>query len=240
MAGPVIIQSPSFLPAGYKLKWRDGFDVGKFDYSYDRSGVHDWYEGVWWNDNDPVAEVSVTGSVLRLGWRPGMPLEVDISSLLAWRYGYFEATMAWDNRPAVWPAFWMIPQQGATATENGEIDIIEAQYSNPGMIFSTIHDWTGPSLNTDERPLVPNSVTLPAAFQVDAWHKYGVLWTPGNVQFYLDGQPTISAALPPVYDTQDFFMVLSLQIGDQWTKQAPVLSGPLHVYVDEVEVWQDQ
>ena len=136
MDGPTIIPPPAFLPPGYRLKWIDDFDL--FNYAWDRAGLRDWREGVWWNPPNPQAEIFGRNSVLNLCWRPGMELEMDVSSLLAWRYGYFEATMRWDNLPFVWPAFWMIPQQGATAAENGEIDIVEAQYSNPGMIFSVI------------------------------------------------------------------------------------------------------
>lgn len=146
--------------------------------------------------------------------------------------------MSWDAVEGVWPAFWLIPQQGATAIENGEIDVVEWQFSTPHTIYSTIHDWVGPGLKTDVRPVVPNAVPLPSGFVAGAWHRYGVLWTPGKAQFYLDGVPTISAMLPPVYDTQNYFMVLSLIIGDNWMEAAPAGIESLNVHVDSVKVWQ--
>jgi len=242
MSGPTIIAPPAGCPAGYRLKFKDDFNV--FDYSADRSGVHAWYEGVWFNAGNPQTDVSVRNSVLTLGWRPGMPLEVDVTSLVSWRYGYFEARMRWDDRPGVWPAFWLIPLQGDGSAENGEIDVVEAQYSAQGVIYSTIHDWTGPGLSTDARAKVNNTVPLAPGFRVDNWHRYGVLWTPGaagaagKAQFYLDGVATISASLPAVYDTQDYLLVLTLTVGDNWVDSEPPVSEPLGVYVDSVEVWQ--
>lgn len=237
------ITPPSFLPAGYSLAWQDDFDT--LDLSLDRTGIHAWYEGVWWKTPNPQAGISARNSVLTLEWQAGQTVpSTDVTSLLAWKYGYFEARMRWTNSPGAWPAFWMIPQNDATATEAGELDILEWLADSPGQIACTLHDWggNGKPLTTDSRAQVPNVVTLPQGFDVRGWHTYGMLWTPGFAQFYLDGQPTITAATPAICDQGPYVMILSAQFGSAWqVGVAPpnCQTDRLSIDVDYVRVWRN-
>ena len=45
------------------------------------------------------------------------------------------------------------------------------------------------------------------------YHTYGLLWVPGQVTWYFDNQPVLKAATYPVFDEQDYFLILGMQEG---------------------------
>src|SRR4051794_28492649 len=133
--------SPPEPAAAYHLVFNEDFD--SLDISPDGTGLHSWYEGVWFNPKHaPLSSISVKSSELSLVWRrdQGSPdtsittLSRDFRHSLSWRYGYFEARMKWDVVRGAWPAVWLIPAPVAKSreaykepNESGEIDIFEGQ-----------------------------------------------------------------------------------------------------------------
>ena len=235
---------------GYKLLFADEFDG--FDISPNGRGVHAWYEGVWFNrQHASRTNISAANSVLSLKWERGQPatdtsittLSRDLRSYAAWRYGYFEARMRWDVVKGAWPAFWLIPVQDATghdfyngSRESGEIDIFEGQGDHPHTFYGTVHDW----VNLHDQASRNNAFALPGNLDFSQFHVYGLLWTPGQVTWYLDNQPLHSETTPAIFDRQDFFLVLGMQEGEDWS--AGSLSGEtaasMTLTVDWVRVWQ--
>jgi Glycosyl hydrolases family 16 len=235
---------------GYKLVFADEFDT--FDLSPDDRGVHAWYEGVWFNHQHPSRKnIFASNSMLFLNWeRRQGSVDTSITTFsphkgnyAAWRYGYFEARLAWDVVKGAWPAFWLIPVEDATGQdiyngtkESGEIDIFEGQGEDPHVFYGTIHDW----VNLHDHANRNNAFRLPGNVDLAQFHTYGLLWTPGKVTWYLDNQPLHSESTAAIFDRQNFFLVFSMQEGEDWKagNLSGVTASSMTLKVDWVRVWQ--
>jgi hypothetical protein len=242
--------TPPPQATGYSLAFSDDFSA--LDLSPDGSAGYSWYPGIWWEHKPVPFNALVNSSVLDLEWAAGQsPADTTISSCSpngatchAYRYGYFEARMKWDVTTGAWPAFWMVPTQGISgASETGELDVFEGQGdpADSQTFFGTIHDWVvtnGKAVDVANNNGKNSHVTPGIDFSM--WHTYGVLWVPGQVTWYLDNQPVLSAATYPVFDRQNYFVMLGAQEGANWTygNTNGVTAGSLNLYVDWVRVWQ--
>ena len=58
-----------------------------------------------------------------------------------WKYGRFEMRARMPQGRGLWPAFWMLPTDGAYGdwAASGEIDILEHLGHEPGKIHGTLH-----------------------------------------------------------------------------------------------------
>jgi hypothetical protein len=243
-------QPPPQVPS-YSLVFYDDFT--NLDLSPDGSGQYSWYKGLWWEAVPSSFSASVASSVLDLTWSSGQsPPETTLSSCSAdglhcraFRYGYFEARMKWDVSTGAWPAFWMIPVQATwDATEAGELDIFEGQgdAANAHTFFGTIHDWvTTNGTAVDVANSNAHNYYVVPGVDFSQWHTYGVLWIPGRVTWYLDDKPILSVPTYPIFDLQDYYLLLSAQEGANWTagNTSGVTASSLNLYIDWVKVWQD-
>ena len=236
--------------AGYRLMFFD--DFVNLNLSPNGSGLYAWYKGLPWETPPAQFNASVDSSVLTLAWEKGQKLaETTIKSCShngqhcpAFRYGYFEARMKWDVTTGAWPAFWMLPAQSISgATETGELDVFEGQGDpyDSQTYYGTIHDWVvknGAATDVANNGHA-NHYKIPGV-DFSAWHTYGVLWVPGKVTWYFDDQPIITATTYPIFDQQNFFLLLGSQEGASWTlgNLKNVTSSGMNLNVDWVRVWQ--
>ena len=105
-------------------------------------------------------------------------------------YGRFEAKLRMSRAAsAFWPAFWMMP---VTATyggwpRSGEIDIMEMIGQKPREASGTIHmaaTWQ-PAGSSHHRGV---NYTFEHNSTITDWHIYGVVWTPTELIFTVDGK----------------------------------------------------
>lgn len=100
-------------------------------------------------------------------------------------YGYWEARCKLPNVPGWWGAFWVQSSTiGSTldpARSGVEIDVME-NFTRDGIVSHNIH-WNGYGANLTSRGS--------GARQVEdwqgVWHNYGLLWTPEELVFSIDG-----------------------------------------------------
>ncbi len=235
--------------SGYQLKFSDDFDA--LSLSPSGTGKYTWYPGIWWEPTPPDGNISSSNSMVELDWTGGeSPTDTTIttfardgSSFQSWRYGYFEARMKWTPTTGAWPAFWLLSTEGgsssaAPASETGEIDIFEGQGASPTTYFGTIHDWVGNNdiYNNNNS----NTYELPSDTDLSEYHLYGLLWTQGHVTWYFDNQEIGEYATSAVFDSQDYYILLSSQEGADWsagnTSGVNVSKMPLDI--DWVHVFQ--
>ncbi|WP_374055673.1 carbohydrate binding domain-containing protein [Rossellomorea sp. FM04394] len=139
-------------------------------------------------------------------------------------FGKFEMKASLPVGKGYWPAFWMLPEDdkyGGWAA-SGEIDILEAQGSNPHEAIGTIHygetwpnnKYTGAHYAFEDGSTIADE------------HVYSVEWEPGEIRWYVDGKlrqtqnnwyskGTGNAAnftYPAPFD-QPFHMLLNVAIG---------------------------
>jgi len=102
-------------------------------------------------------------------------------------YGYLEARIKNPAGGGTWPAFWMLGNDIGSRPWPlcGEIDIMEGEGNAPYTNWGTAH-WA----NTNQWDHIQgpgnNTVSLSTKLS-DAYHTYGILWTPTSLTWYLDG-----------------------------------------------------
>ena len=239
--------TPPAPATGYRLAFDDEFNSLSLGGVQGTEGFNNWYLGYWWDPYiPPSSNVTVSNGVLDLLWtRTQGSTETSISTIARdatvgrrFRYGYFEARMRWDVTTGAWPAFWALPVQAVQAQQHtGELDFFEGEGGDPHTFFGTAHEWQG---GTQLWVSDPSDFPVGSNTDFSQWHTYGALWVPGELSWFLDGRLIGSTNLPPIFDQQDFFLVLSMKEGARW--QAGNLHGvsaqSLNLYVDYVRVWQ--
>jgi len=121
----------------------------------------------------------------KIKWSTG-----SIQSRASYRYGFFEATMKIADIKGMNNAFWMNTANQPATGDYFEIDVSEVQYPS--------YDHIG----LQQYPAKANNVALSnvkhtgmgwGAYFVDdlsaGFHDYGVLWTPNEMVFEIDGEP---------------------------------------------------
>jgi beta-glucanase (GH16 family) len=162
--------------------------------------------------------------------------------LFAQTYGRFEARIKMPLGKGIWPAFWMLGDDIATAgwPKSGEIDIVE-NIGEPTLSHSTIH---GPGYSGDKGPSA--AFTLPTGQRVDtAFHTYALEWAPNDLKFFLDDHliaERTPADLPAgatwVYN-HPFFIILNLAVGGEWPGNPDSSTTfPQQMLVDYVRVYK--
>jgi hypothetical protein len=157
-------------------------------------------------------------------------------------YGYFEADMKVPGVVGSWPAFWLMSQAHAQNGANpaSEIDVIEGQGSVPNQYFTTLHYMTGSG--QDAYNPVPNWTADLGVNISQAYHRYGVLWSPDSNQltFYFDGKPVATATKYSTTDYSPDMMIVGTNEGDMGigTNQPNASTGHPPVLVDYVRAYQ--
>ncbi len=142
------------------------------------------------------------------------------------KYGYFEMRARWSAGKGLWPEFWLLPKNGGWPPE---IDILEAHGDKPGIAFQSIHSHFDPKA-------VTHRVSYPGSAQ--DFHRYGALWLPDRVDWYVDGIKT--ATMPTPADmTQPMYILVNLAVGGSWPGNPPSdMKFPKTMDVDYVRAWR--
>ena len=148
---------------------------------------------------------------------------VETKGKKAWTYGYIEARIKMPNNKSTWPGFWMSPNNSTYGSwpRSGEIDIIETKGSNLNYAAADAHWGISPGYKKHAQ-----GKKLPAGFKdTTQWHTYGVKWTEGKLEYYIDGvkfhtinrfsQPNAANTPYGPFD-KPFFLRLNLAIGGDY------------------------
>jgi beta-glucanase (GH16 family) len=106
------------------------------------------------------------------------------------QYGRLEASIQIPTSQAIWPAFWMMGDNGVSWPGRGEIDIMENNGAKPTQIRGTIHGigYANTGLGAHFDSTTPFS---------QGFRTYGVIWSPYLIQFYVDNPSNIYATYTP-------------------------------------------
>jgi beta-glucanase (GH16 family) len=169
--------------------------------------------------------------------------------LFSFQYGRIEARIMLPESQGMWPAFWLL---GDNITINpwpacGEADIMEhIDGSNPPMYAggpAPGYDWTQSSVHgTNLNGGTPYTTT---GFSAAAWHTYGMIWTKGQIQYYVDSPTNIYEAFSPTnisgtwpFDQGPMFILLNLAVGGTWPGNPDSTTVfPSQMLVDYVRIY---
>ncbi|HEY0256548.1 MAG TPA: glycoside hydrolase family 16 protein [Candidatus Methylacidiphilales bacterium] len=184
------------------------------------------------HDDDPNAEIND----LATGY-------LDTYGKFTQRYGYFEFRVKLSTIPAMFPAFWLMPDRGIAVTDKNrrestkeggmEFDIMETQ-----SIWGPYrHDW-GMHWDSYMKYHKSNgSFTQYVQPDSDGYITVGLLWEPGKVTEYDNGKETGRWQSPRISNVQEYMIIDNVTGG--W-ENAPVdeTQLPGDLTVDYVRVWQ--
>lgn len=138
-------------------------------------------------------------------------------------YGYFEIRARLPKGQGLWPAFWLLPADGGWPPE---IDVVEVLGHDQATVYTTVHSKLQPKRGEG----VP--IADPAAF-----HRYGVLWLPERIDFFVDGVKRFTTPTPPDAH-KPMYMLANLAVGGFWAGDPDAQTAfPARMDVDYIRAW---
>ncbi len=150
-------------------------------------------------------------------------------------YGRIEMRAKLPKGQGVFPAFWTLgsefiingdiaSEQGYPWARCGEIDIMELIGGADGnvrnkQIYSTLHHSNVANSSVDDTINVVNPYTIADDFN-DEYHIFGMNWSKGKIEFYVDGQITGTVTYNDEKASNAFnhpmFIQMNLAMGGSW------------------------
>ena len=141
--------------------------------------------------------------------------------LFSFQYGRIEARVMMPESQGMWPAFWLLGNNITSISwpACGELDVMEhINGSNPA---NEGFDWVQGSVHGTN--LNGGIQYHPSGFSAAAWHVYGMIWTPGQIQYYIDSPSNVYATFTPTtqtgtwpFDQGPQFVIMNLAVGGDW------------------------
>ncbi|MGA3050061.1 MAG: family 16 glycosylhydrolase [Terracidiphilus sp.] len=215
-----------------------------YDIGTDCCGNSEWEDYCAWNSSvspcnpsSPNAFVGTDGYLHIVaqqttpgGYAPGDFTSARLKSqgLFSFMYGRIEAKIMVPESQGMWPAFWLL---GNNIASNpwpacGEADVMEhIDGSNTpfggGTGAGPGYDWAQSSIHGTN--LNGGTPYTTSGFSAAAWHTYGMIWSRGQVQYYVDSPSSPYETFTPAtqsgtwpFDQGPQFILLNLAVGGTW------------------------
>ena len=149
------------------------------------------------------------------------------------KYGYFEIRAKIPVGTGVWPAFWLLADDGGWPPE---IDVMEGRGQRSGDMVMTTH-WRVPT--TGSVQYCGFDFAVPdAAFD---FHDYGALWETDRLIYFIDRKPVSEIKVPAGFD-DPMYMIVNLAMGSKWFQGVGFVDAesPLTVefQIDRISAYQ--
>jgi beta-glucanase (GH16 family) len=141
--------------------------------------------------------------------------------LFSFQYGRIEARIKVPESQGMWPAFWLLGSNIATSPwpACGELDVME--HINGSDPESEGYDWVEGSVHGTS--LDGGTQYHPSSFSAADWHTYGMIWSKGEIQYYVDDPTNVYATYTSStmtgtwpFDAGPQFVILNLAVGGTW------------------------
>jgi beta-glucanase (GH16 family) len=224
------------VPAGkeWKMIWHDEFDGSKLDEAkWNRLGDYT-RKGGWWLKED--AYLSGKGTLILRTKKDGDRFTcgaLDSRGKFEHAFGYYVARLKMPKQPGHWPAFWLqttsMTKVGDEGRDGTEIDIVEIPWRDGKITFNLHWDGYGKDHKT-----AGTATKLPAL--TEGFHDYGLLWTPEEYVFYVDGKEVWRTKAGGVSQVPEF-LKLTDEIGE-WGGDIKKADLPDYCEVEYVRVYE--
>jgi beta-glucanase (GH16 family) len=161
---------------------------------------------------------------------------------VSFTYGKVEARMKLPSGQGIWPAFWALGADLATAgwPKSGEIDIMEFVGKTPNTTYGTLH---GPGYSGAQGIGKSREFGGPVA---NDFHTYTVIKRPDEIIWQVDGvefHRMTPASLPAggswVFE-KPYFVILNLAVGGDWPGAPDATTAfPAQMKVDWVRIYKE-
>jgi beta-glucanase (GH16 family) len=159
------------------------------------------------------------------------------------RYGYIEARIKLPSAPGLWPAFWMMPDRGVAAgeqwkrasTSDGgmELDIVEHLTRWGGDRYNIAMHWDG--YGKEHKSVGSSNNYVPP--DKDGFIVAGVLWEPGRLTYFGNGQPILRWENPRVGSIASY-PIFNLVSGGWDNDALDDAKLPADLTIDWIRAWQ--
>lgn len=152
-------------------------------------------------------------------------------------FGYIEARIKFEYGNALWPSFWtFVGSSVSNPTNAAEIDIAEmlGELGN-GVLTTNIHKEYCPTEAPCSIPDYKIEMTPGGGYQWNAWHTYGIEWSPQKIIWYLDGNPIRTFPNHGIVDPVKLILSIGLRPDENL---ATMTSFPYKMYTDYVKVYK--
>jgi len=116
-------------------------------------------------------------------------------------FGYFEMRAKLPKGQGLWPAFWLVPEDG---TASHEIDVMEVLGQDTTKIHTTLHQFKGSHRYVSGESRVPD--------MAEGFHLFGVDWQSDTITWYFDRVPIYRLDTPTDL-RKPMFMIINLAAG---------------------------
>ena len=149
------------------------------------------------------------------------------------KFGYFEIRAKIPVGRGVWPAFWMLADDGGWPPE---IDVLEGRGQRPGdLVMTTL--WRIPATGLVQSCgfdfLVPAAAT--------EFHAYGVLWQRDRLIYFIDRKPVSDIKVPETFQ-DPMYIIVNLAMGAKYFQGVGFVDAesPATVAfeIDRISAWQ--
>jgi beta-glucanase (GH16 family) len=174
---------------------------------------------------------------------------INTQGLFSQAYGLFEFRAKMPTATGIWPALWLMPEDSVYGDwpDSGELDVMEA-YGLPGgttYVEGTSHSGSSRAGDTNN-----GAQYAPAGFDNTQWHTYDLQWSPGQLQWSVDGHVYLMQSTkdwispngnPNAPFDQPFYIIMNVAVGGDWLPTPNLLAGQSYtMQVDYVRVYQAQ
>jgi len=246
--------------------------IWTYDIGTNCCGNNEWEDYCAWNSSvapcnpaSPNAFVGTDGylHIVAQQTTPGAFAAGDFTSarlksqgLFSFQYGRTEAKLMLPESQGMWPAFWLLGNNIATINwpACGELDVMEHIDGNnpPPYVGGTPpgYDWIAGSVHggTSANELNGSTTYHPTGFSGTAWHTYGMIWSKGQIQYYVDDPSKVYATYTSTtgsftaatwpFDQGPQFIILNLAVGGSWPGNPDTTTVfPSTMLVDYVRIY---
>jgi len=190
------------------------------------------------NSSNPNALIAPGGGLNIVAQNPSganyTSARLKSEGLFSFMYGRIEAKILLPESQGMWPAFWMLGNNIANSEPwpaCGEADIMEhidgnnTPFGGPNTGPLPGYDWYQASIHgTGLSGGTPYPASAANGYSATAWHTYGMIWTKGQIQYYIDDPAniyeTFTTSSPGTgtwpFDQGPMFVILNLAVGGDW------------------------
>ncbi len=230
-------------------KWKTSLPWGPNDII---NGERQYFVNTFGSDPLPVDPFVFTGSTLqitgtqtpadllqRANQQPYLSGVISTSDNFKMTYGYVEMSAKVTGGTGFLSTFYMFNQD--YEKNKPEIDIIEYIGDRPDKAYQTYHyfDSNRARWATGERHSTPTMESITGSNLSAGFHTYSVLWEPGLVVWYIDGEEVRRLTGVRVSD-EPMNIIAQLVVGSEWIGEPDASSLPKMFEIDYIRAWQKQ
>lgn len=237
-AAPFSEALPTEVREDYKLVWQDEFDGTALDTKKWRVRGEGNTRKLGVVSGKTISLDGKGHCVIRVLREPdGKYLigQIGTQGIFEPTYGYFECRAKMNRSIGPHVAFWLqsptLGKSGDPAADGAEVDIFEYHRKAPDTVHHCIH-WDGYGEN---HKMHGHKFPMPGI--ADGFHTFGLLWTPREYVFYVNGKETWRA--DKAVSRRGLFLVLSAELSG-WGGNPAEGTFPDQVIFDYVRVYQQK